>query len=43
MENIDVKNYLDYLKYNKNYSDNTILNYQKDIKFYKEDLRLRLY
>lgn len=31
MENIDVKNYLDYLKYNKNYSDNTILNYQKDI------------
>ncbi len=27
----DLENYLNYLKYNKNYSDNTILNYKDDI------------
>ena len=31
MENEDLKKYLEYLKYSKNYSDNTILNYKKDI------------
>ena len=31
MEENDLKKYLDYLKYNKNYSDNTILNYHNDI------------
>ena len=31
MENEDLNKYLEYLKYSKNYSDNTILNYKKDI------------
>ena len=34
----DLENYLDYLKYNKNYSDNTIINYSNDIKEYLEYL-----
>ena len=31
MENEDLKEYLTYLKYNRNYSDNTIIGYQEDI------------
>ncbi len=38
MENDDLKKYLDYLKYNKNYSENTLLNYEKDIQEYLEYL-----
>ncbi len=38
MENNDLKNYLEYLKYNKNYSENTILNYEEDIKEYLDYL-----
>ena len=34
----DLEKYLDYLKYNKNYSDNTIINYEIDIKEYLEYL-----
>ena len=34
----DLEKYLDYLKYNKNYSDNTIINYKIDIKEYLEYL-----
>ncbi len=34
----DLEKYLDYLKYNKNYSDNTIINYSNDIKEYLEYL-----
>ena len=31
MENEDLKKYLEYLEFNKNYSDNTIINYKDDI------------
>ena len=31
MRNIDLENYLKYLKFNKNYSDNTIISYENDI------------
>ncbi len=31
MENEDLKEYLTYLKYNRNYSDNTIIGYREDI------------
>lgn len=34
MKNEDLSNYLEYLKFNKNYSDNTLLNYEKDISEY---------
>jgi len=34
MEQEDLKKYLEYLKYSKNYSDNTILNYKDDIDEY---------
>ena len=30
----DLEKYLDYLKYNKNYSDKTIINYELDLKDY---------
>ena len=30
----DLKEYLNYLKYNKNYSDNTLVNYEEDIEEY---------
>ena len=46
MKNEDLKNYLEYLKYNKNYSDNTILSYEEDIMEYLEYLKrecLKLY
>ena len=38
MKNVDLENYLKYLKFNKNYSDNTILSYEKDILEYLEYL-----
>ena len=38
MKNIDLENYLKYLKYNKNYSDNTIISYQTDILEYLDYL-----
>ena len=38
MKNIDLENYLKYLRFNKNYSDNTILSYEKDIIEYLEYL-----
>lgn len=31
MKNVDLENYLKYLKYNKNYSENTIISYEEDI------------
>ena len=31
MKNVDLEKYLEYLKYNRNYSDNTILSYEEDI------------
>ena len=31
MENEDLEEYLTYLKYNRNYSDNTIMGYREDI------------
>ena len=34
MKNKDLDDYLKYLKYNRNYSDNTIISYEKDIKEY---------
>ena len=40
MKNDDLKKYLDYLKYNKNYSENTILNYEKDINEYLDFLNV---
>lgn len=36
----DIKKYLDYLKYNKNYSDKTILNYELDLIDYFNFLKL---
>ena len=38
MKNVDLEKYLEYLKYNKNYSDNTILSYEEDIMEYLEYL-----
>ena len=38
MENDDLKRYLEYLEFNRNYSQNTIINYQKDIKEYLDFL-----
>ena len=38
MKNVDLKNYLKYLRFNKNYSDNTILSYEEDILEYLEYL-----
>ena len=34
IKNTDLDNYLDYLKYNRNYSDNTIISYNEDINEY---------
>ena len=39
MENEDLKKYLEYLKFNKNYSDNTIINYEEDISEYLDFLK----
>lgn len=39
MKNVDVENYLKYLRYNKNYSDNTIISYENDIMEYLEYLK----
>jgi integrase/recombinase XerC len=38
MKNVDLENYLRYLEYNKNYSENTIVSYEKDIMEYLEYL-----
>ena len=38
MKNKDLEDYLTYLKYNRNYSDNTIIGYQEDIIEYLEYL-----
>ena len=38
MKNEDLEKYLEYLKFNKNYSDNTILSYEEDIVEYLEYL-----
>ena len=38
MKNVDLEKYLEYLKYNKNYSDNTITSYEEDIVEYLEYL-----
>ena len=38
MKNEDLENYLKYLKFNKNYSDNTIISYEEDILEYLEYL-----
>ena len=40
MKNDDLKDYLKYLRYNKNYSDNTINSYKKDITEYLEYLNM---
>ena len=39
MKNVDLEKYLEYLRYNKNYSDNTILSYEEDILEYLEYLQ----
>ena len=39
MENKDLKDYLNYLKFNKNYSDNTIIGYEEDIVEYLNYLK----
>ena len=39
MENEDLEKYLEYLKFNKNYSENTLLNYKKDIEEYLNFLK----
>lgn len=39
MENKDLEQYIIYLKYNRNYSDHTILNYQSDILEYFDYLK----
>jgi len=39
MKNEDLEKYLTYLKYNRNYSDNTIINYEKDIVEFLEYLK----
>ena len=38
MKNVDLENYLKYLKFNKNYSNNTIISYENDILEYFEYL-----
>ena len=38
MKNVDLENYLKYLRFNKNYSENTIISYEKDILEYLEYL-----
>ena len=38
MKNEDLENYLKYLEFNKNYSNNTILSYEEDIMEYLEYL-----
>lgn len=38
MKNVDLENYLKYLRFNKNYSDNTIISYEEDILEYLEYL-----
>ena len=38
MKNVDLEKYLEYLKFNKNYSDNTISSYEEDIMEYLEYL-----
>jgi len=38
MKNIDLENYLKYLEFNKNYSENTVLSYEEDISEYLEYL-----
>lgn len=38
ISNKDLIKYLDYLKYNRNYSDNTVINYEEDIVEYLEYL-----
>ncbi len=38
MKNVDLEKYLEYLRFNKNYSDNTILSYEEDIMEYLEYL-----
>ena len=38
MKNVDLENYLKYLRFNKNYSNNTIISYEKDIIEYLEYL-----
>lgn len=39
MKNEDLENYLKYLRYNKNYSENTIISYEEDIVEYLEYLK----
>ena len=39
MKNVDLENYLKYLEFNKNYSENTILSYQEDILEYLDYLK----
>ena len=38
MKNVDLEEYLKYLKFNRNYSDNTIISYEEDILDYLEYL-----
>ena len=38
MKNTDLENYLKYLRFNKNYSENTVISYEKDILKYLEYL-----
>ena len=38
MKNVDLEEYLKYLKFNRNYSDNTIISYEQDILEYLEYL-----
>lgn len=39
MKNEDLENYLKYLEFNKNYSENTIISYEEDIEEYLEYLK----
>lgn len=41
MENKDLSDYLKYLQFNRNYSENTIINYQKDIEEYLLFLKIQ--
>lgn len=41
MENKDLNDYLEYLRYNKNYSENTLLNYKQDIIEYLNFLKIQ--
>ena len=38
MKNVDLENYLKYLRFNKNYSEDTIISYEEDITQYLEYL-----